>query len=349
MWARRVRARGRRARWRDGGAVRAARRTRCHAGCTLATAPGRHPMHPGCHRMHPGCHRMCPGCRPMCPGARCTTSSAVPARSGACSPPSWAASTKLGRGFPGRGCAPASQGWRSTRRRRRPRRRRRRAAAQAAPSPVGLGRRRRWSGGAPPEETRLQPYVPRLQSHASGLQPSVLGAGTPCVWTGLQPHASRRAVEEKLLRLEQIHAAALGELARWRAAATQGWDDPKPEPRALSPGPGPSPSLSTSPSLSLSLSARARIEPEPDPTVSRWDAAGREAARRQTATMDLVRERILEEPRRSCGSRGGDLDLARRRALELPRRVAAYASRLQPLHPGCNRVCTRLVSVCIQA
>ena len=53
-------------------------------------------------------------------------------------------------------------------------------------------------------------------------------AATPCVWTGLQPHASRRAVEEKLLRLEQIHAAALGELARCRAAATQGWDEPEP-------------------------------------------------------------------------------------------------------------------------
>ena len=53
-------------------------------------------------------------------------------------------------------------------------------------------------------------------------------AATPFVWTGLQPHASRRAVEEKLLRLEQIHAAALGELARCRAAATQGWDEPEP-------------------------------------------------------------------------------------------------------------------------
>ena len=34
--------------------------------------------------------------------------------------------------------------------------------------------------------------------------------------------------------------------------------------------------------------------------------------------MDLVRERILDEPRRSRGSREGDLELARRRALELP-------------------------------
>ena len=64
----------------------------------------------GCHTMPPGCHRMYPGCRPMCPGARCTTSSGVPAWSGACSPPSWAASTKHGRGSPGRGCAPASHG-----------------------------------------------------------------------------------------------------------------------------------------------------------------------------------------------------------------------------------------------
>ena len=61
--------------------------------------------------------------------------------------------------------------------------------------------------GCNPVCSRLQPYVSRL---------------------GCNPVASRRAVEEKLLRLEQTHAAALGELARCRAAATQGWDEPEP-------------------------------------------------------------------------------------------------------------------------
>ena len=112
--------------------------------------------------------------------------------------------------------------------------------------PLRLG----WGGGGGGAAVRrprrrLQPYAPRLQSRASELQPCVLGAATPCVWTGLQPHASRRAVEEKLLRLEQTHAATLGELARWRAAATQGWDDPEPSP-SLSLRPQPQPQASAS-------------------------------------------------------------------------------------------------------
>ena len=137
----------------------------------------------------PGGHSMCPGCSPVCAGARCATSSAVPARSGACSPPNWAASTKLGRGSPGRGCARASRGWRSTRRRRRPRPRTRRAAAQAAPSPAGVGRGRRWSGGAPPEETAAtlcaQAAIPCIYAATlctRGCDPMRLDrAATPCV------------------------------------------------------------------------------------------------------------------------------------------------------------------------
>ena len=114
------------------------------------------------------------------------------------------------------------------------------AAAHAARGGTG-GALSGWGGAGAEVERRCAARGDGCNPMRPGCNPVHLGCNP--VYSGLQPHASRRAVEEKLLRLEQTHAATLGELARWRAAATQGWDDPEPRARAQ---PQPQPQASAS-------------------------------------------------------------------------------------------------------